>query len=126
MHQELTDEDLPMPGLEAFLTSDVILDLLKMPKDGLIRISAALFFLGSDEMFAFYWREHGGLEHCKLLGASAVRTAFHQMPFDSGTLRQRLLRFGIDATGTHWLSIVSEPCRHSLTITGVEFGFLDV
>jgi len=116
-------EVLPRPGLEEFLTSEVVLDLLKMPKDGLIRINAALFFLGSDEMFAFYWRDtHNGQQHCKLLQASAVRTAFHQMPMDSGFLPPGTLRFGCDATGTRWLSIFIPPARCTLSIIDNDLG----
>ena len=120
-------EDLPMPGLEEFLTSDVVLDLLKMPKDGLIRINAALFFLGSDEMFAFYWRDtHNGQQHCKLLAADAVRAAFQPMPFDSGWMPPGTLRFGCDATGTRWLSIFIPPARCPLSIIDNDLGTVPV
>ncbi|GCE32009.1 hypothetical protein KDA_74930 [Dictyobacter alpinus] len=119
-------EGLPMPGLEEFLTSDVILDLLKIPKDGLIRINAALFFLGSNEMFAFYWRERNGSQQCKLLPADAVRTAFHTMPFDSGWMPQGTFRCGIDAAGRRWLSICIPPAHHHLAVIDNDLGLQQV
>src|SRR5437660_5957243 len=94
----------PLPGLEEYLTSDVILDMLKMPTDGLIRINAALFFLGSNEMFAYYTRDpHSGKQHSKLLNADDVVATFKRMPLVSGWLPQGALRFGIDATGERWI-----------------------
>jgi PRTRC genetic system protein B len=120
-------EDLPMPGLEEFLTSDVVLDLLKMPKDGFIRISAALFFLGNSEMFAFYWRDtHGGKQYCKLLTPDAVRAAFHPMPIDSGWLPPGTLRFGCDSFGTRWLSICVPKTRSTLSIIDNDLGTVRV
>ena len=123
--EEVSDgqEYLPTPGLEEYLTSDVVLDLLKIPRDGLVRISAALFFLGSNEMFAFYWRDaHDGKQHCKLLPADAVRASFNPMPFDSGWLPPGTLRFGIDAAGTRWFAIAIAPSRSPLSIIDNDLG----
>lgn len=119
----LRQEEVDQPGLEAFLTSDVVLDLLKIPRDGLIRISAALFFLGSDEMFAFYWRDaHTGRQYCKFLAADAVRAAFHPMPIDSGWMPPGTLRFGCDATGTRYVAISIRAKVCPLTIIDNDRG----
>lgn len=115
-------------GLEEYLTSPVILDLLKLPQDGLVRISAALFFLGDYEMFAFYWRDsyRGAEQHCKLVGADAVRSAFAPMPLDSGWLPLNAVRCGISREGERWLSIFVPPQIHPLAIQDNDFGLQHV
>lgn len=121
-------ESLLVPGLEAYLTSDVLLDLLKLPKDGLIKINAALLFLGNEEMFAYYRRDeqYGGEPRCKLVAADAVRAAFHAMPFESGWMPPGTLRFGISATGTRWLSIFVPPGRRMIQVVDNDLGLLSV
>lgn len=121
-YEELTRED-SAPGLEEYLTSDVILDLLKMPTDGLIRINSALFFLAGNEQFAYYTRDsQTGKQTCKLLDADAVRAAFQPMPMASGWLPQGSLRFGIDVTGQRWVSIALPPAIRQISIIDNDLG----
>lgn len=120
-----------VPGLETFLTSDVMLDVLDIPNGGLLRISAALLFLGDDDLFAFYWRDaQSKRPHCKLVSADGVRACFQEMPsslsFDSGWLPQGTLRFGLDAGGTRWVSMVLPASRRRLSILDTDLGLQEV
>ena len=118
---------LVVPGLESQLTSEVILDLLRIPQAGFVRISAALFFLGREELFAFYWRdEYSHREHCKFIAADAVRAAFNGVPFDSGWLARDMLRTGVTSQGEHWF-VTFFPARiYELAIEDHERGQLSV
>ncbi len=120
-------EVMPGPGLEEHLTSSVILDLLKIPQDSFVRISAALFFLGNREMFAFYWRDsYNNKEYCKFVSADAVRAAFEPMPFDSGYLPPHTLRFGITSSGERWLSMFVPPAPVELSVQDSDLGMQQV
>ncbi|WP_236065353.1 prokaryotic E2 ligase family D protein [Reticulibacter mediterranei] len=107
-------------GLKA-LTSEEVLELLNIPKNSLIKISAALWFLNSD-MFAFSWRDRDDRQYCKLLPADAVRAAFHPMPFDSSWLPPGTLRFGIDAAGRRWTTVSLPPAHYQLSIIDNDLG----
>jgi PRTRC genetic system protein B len=121
-YEEMSGAD-SQPGLEEYLTSDVILDLLKMPTDGLIRINSALFFLGGNEQFAYYSRDsQTGKQTCKLLDVDAVHAAFQPMPMSSGWLPPGSLRFGIDATGQRWISIAIPPATRQISIIDNDLG----
>lgn len=111
----------PTPLVEV-LSPDVLLSLLNFPPGGLLKIDAALLFLGSDETFAFYWRERHDQPCCKLLSADEVRAAFASMPFESGWLPPRTLRFGIDKTGALWLSMFIPPAHYELSIMDHDLG----
>lgn len=119
--------DLPQPGLEADLTSQVVLDLLHIPQAGLLRISAALFFLGNQELFAFYWKDdRTHQEHCKFVSADSVRMAFGRTPFESGWLPPNTLRFGVSEQGVRWLAMFIPPGIHHLQVEDDERGLLQV
>lgn len=111
----------PAPLVEV-LSPDILLSLLNFPTGGLLKIDAALLFLGSDETFAFYWRERHGTPQCKFLSANEVRAAFASMPFESGWLPPRTLRFGIDKTGAQWLCMFIPPAHHELSIMDHDLG----
>lgn len=91
--------------LQSVLTSDVLLDLLAIPKEGLLRIKSALFFLADDDMFAYCWTDSQGRSHSKLLQADAVHAAFHPVSFDSGWMPPNTLRSGVNREGLPWISL---------------------
>lgn len=116
--------DGTFPSLPEVLTSDVILDLLALPKDGLLRIKGALLFLAEDDLFAYSWTDSQGRSHSKLLPSDAVHAAFHPVSFDSGWMPPGTLRSGVNRAGLPWISLAIPPARRRLTILDNDLGLL--
>lgn len=104
------------PGIEQYITSDMVLGLLGIPETGLLRISAALLIAGNNELCAYWWRDsYTGRQHAELRDPVLVRAAFSQVTIDSGYLPPSVLRLGI-SNGMQWLAVTRPPTRTQLTL----------
>lgn len=126
------DGDPDGPGLESSLTSEVVLDLLRIPAGGLLRISAALLFLGNDELFAFYYRDaQSGAQSCKFVSAASVKAALAMMPtravdVDTGWLPTQILRLGMSTEGVRWLAVFVPPAVRTIACVDSDRGLLSL
>lgn len=104
------------PGIEPFITSELVLTLLGIPAQGLLRISAALLFAGNDELCAYWWRDaQSGQQHAELRDPVHVRNAFANSVIDTGYLPANTLRMGL-GHGVCWLAVFVPPASYRLTL----------
>ena len=108
--------DLCQPGIEEYITSDVVLGLLGIPETGLLRISAALLIAGNNELCAYWWRDqYSGQQRAELRDPVLVRAAFSQVTIDSGYLPQNVIRLGL-SDGVQWMAVYVPPAPYQLTL----------
>jgi hypothetical protein len=104
------------PGIEDYITSDVILGLLAIPEAGLLRISSALLFAGNNELCAYWWRDsYSGQQHAELRDPVLVKAAFNDAFLDSGYLPSGVIRLGI-SRNVRWLAVHVPPATYTLTL----------
>jgi len=104
------------PGIEDYITSDVILALLAIPEAGLLRISSALLFAGNNELCAYWWRDrYTGQQQAELRDPVLVKAAFNDAFLDSGYLPSEVIRLGI-SRNVRWLAVYAPPASYTLTM----------
>lgn len=104
------------PGIEEFITSDVVLGLLGIPEEGLIRISSALLIAGNNELCAYWWRDrYSGQQAVELRDPVHVRAAFSNTVIDSGYLPANVIRLGV-GNGVKWMAVYVPPASYQLTL----------
>jgi len=104
------------PGIEQYITSQMVLSLLGIPETGLLRISAALLIAGNNELCAYWWRDpYTGRQHAELRDPVLVRSAFSNVVVDSGYLPPNVVRLGI-TNGVQWLVVSVPPSFYQLTL----------
>ncbi len=115
----LEDDDsceLYQPGIEEFITSELVQGLLGIPETGLLRISAALLIAGNNELCAYWWRDpYNGQQHAELRDPVLVRAAFSTAAIDSGYLPPNVLRLGISER-CQWMAVYVPPAPYQLAL----------
>lgn len=114
--EEDDSRELCEPGIEDFITSDVILGLLAIPETGLLRISSALLIAGNNELCAYWWRDrYTGQQHAELRDPVLVKAAFNDAFLDSGYIPAGTIRLGISKS-VKWLAVYVPPAPYTLTL----------
>jgi len=104
------------PGIEEFITSEVVLGLLGIPETGLLRINAALLIAGNNELCAYWWRDqYSGQQRAELRDPVLVRAAFSNVAIDSGYLPANVIRLGIN-DGVQWMAVYVPPASYRFTL----------
>ena len=116
----ITEEDdsseLCHPGIEEYITSEMVLGLLGIPETGLLRISAALLIAGNNELCAYWWRDqYSGQQRAELRDPVLVRAAFSTVAIDSGYLPPNVLRLGLNE-GVQWMAVYVPPAPYQLAL----------
>lgn len=116
----ITEEDdsseLCQPGIEEYITSELVLGLLGIPETGLLRISAALLIAGNNELCAYWWRDqYSGQQRAELRDPVLVRAAFSTAAIDSGYLPPNALRLGL-SEGIQWMAVYVPPAPYQLPL----------
>ena len=113
--EEMNSQD-GQPGIEEFITSDVVLGLLGIPEEGLIRISSALLIAGNNELCAYWWRDrYSGQQTVELRDPVHVRAAFSAPMIDTGYLPANVIRLGV-GNGVKWMAVYVPPTSYRLTL----------
>lgn len=108
------EEAQKQPGIEEYITSEIVLGLLGIPTEGLLKVSSALLIGGNNEVIAYWWRDpYSGQQHAEFRDPVQVKAILSDAQIDSGYLPPNVLRLGL-SHNVQWLALYVPPGSYDL------------